>query len=223
MSFLLLLLIQVKRSAVYVQCPQSLIQRGEKPLAGEGVAGSMHPARGLFMLNRGGHTHSNIKQNGPGGTSRPLSGVLKPQGRNSPLKGRLSSQETLDGPHSNSISSSCVPTWSTFLHCSLRGPSQTRACRERVEGSIPPRAGPCKAGASSSLSRPWPAKPGVRGKTASRVPSLDASLAAAPVGSGLGPEVSWREARFLILCVSTVNLCAAGWLRGRSLSPSPQG
>lgn len=70
-------------------------------------------------------------------------------------------------------------------------------------GSIPPRAGPRKPDASSSLSLPWPAKPGARkeGKPSSN--PFSASLAAAlgrirsqPKRKNLG-----RKAGLLCVCV----------------------
>lgn len=122
--------------------------------------------------------------------------------------------ETLYGPQSNSIPSCCIPTLVHLSSLQPPGPSQTRACREGVErGSIPPRAGPWKAGASPSLSRPWPAKPGGEGRQRVEFNSLQCFSGSCPRRIRPQPKRknSWREARFLILCVCVpINLCVAG-------------
>lgn len=173
------------------------------PWAGEGVAGSAHPARGSFMLNRGG-PHSfeqQAKQNRSGGTSRPLSGT------------KLGKKQSFEGSSKLRRDPRRV-TLCFFLLRSHTGPlfftaasgAQPNPCLQRKGGggSIPPRAGPWKAGASSSLSRPWPAKPGGEARRQAEFSSLRCFSGSCPRRIRPWPkrENSWREATFLILCVS---------------------
>lgn len=61
-----------------------------------------------------------------------------------------------------------------------------------------------------------PPNPGVRQDGEQRSVPFDASLAAAPEGSGLGPrDKTLGEKQHFSSCVS-VNLCAAGWGGGGS-------
>lgn len=139
------------------------------------------------------------------------------------MKGHLNSEETLDGPHS--VSSCCVPTLVHFSSLQPPGPSQTRACSERVEGGafLHVQALGRQAPAQASVVL-GPPNPGVRqdGKQSS-VP-FDASLAAAPEGSGLGPrERTLGEKQHFSSCVCLCESVYCRLGRGGSLVPDPPG
>ena len=109
-------------------------------------------------------------------------------GRSSPLKGRLTQKRPSTG-HTLTVSSCCVPTLVHFSSLQPPGPSQTRACSERVEGGafLHVQALGRQAPAQASVVL-GPPNPGVRQDGEQRSVPFDASLAAAPEGSGLGPR-----------------------------------
>lgn len=138
------------------------------------------------------------------------------------MKGRLNSEETLDGPHSNSVSSCCAPTLVHFFSLQPPEPSQTRACRERVEGGafLHVQALGRQAPAQASVVLGLP-NPGVREDGEQSSIPFDASLAAAPAGSGLGPRertLGEKQDFSSCVCLSESACCRSG---GAVLSPRP--